>query len=231
MDSRIEKKGACLGSLLAIPTRQKGSRGTRDPSESRQNGRMRRPDFLPIASSGGQSDYHKRNRAERNSCRRKITAINTASTETVDKRGDRVRAMFASIARRYDFLNHLLSLNIDRRWRSFAIKTVPPPLMPTCSMSVPGQGTSRSATLPKNPPLASSASIFVLRCLMSLGRRMIELPEMCRLVREMRRHSRWNRIDSTSLPVPLACGMFQIPLVASTKWSVLPSQAEKWQSS
>ena len=26
--------------------------------------------------------------------------------------------MFASIARRYDFLNHLLSLNIDRSWRS-----------------------------------------------------------------------------------------------------------------
>lgn len=30
----------------------------------------------------------------------------------------RVRAMFDEIAPRYDFLNHVLSLNIDRRWRS-----------------------------------------------------------------------------------------------------------------
>src|SRR5512147_582880 len=28
-----------------------------------------------------------------------------------------VRDMFSSIARRYDFLNHFLSLNIDKRWR------------------------------------------------------------------------------------------------------------------
>lgn len=34
----------------------------------------------------------------------------------------RVRAMFAEIAPRYDFLNHALSLNIDRRWRRFVIR-------------------------------------------------------------------------------------------------------------
>lgn len=39
-------------------------------------------------------------------------------TQVVDKSGDRVRAMFAQIAPRYDRLNHLLSLNIDKRWRS-----------------------------------------------------------------------------------------------------------------
>ena len=36
----------------------------------------------------------------------------------------RVRAMFAQIAPHYDFLNHALSLNIDRRWRRFAIKKI-----------------------------------------------------------------------------------------------------------
>lgn len=32
-----------------------------------------------------------------------------------------VRGVFAAIAPRYDFLNHLLSLNIDRRWRRRAV--------------------------------------------------------------------------------------------------------------
>jgi demethylmenaquinone methyltransferase/2-methoxy-6-polyprenyl-1,4-benzoquinol methylase len=32
-----------------------------------------------------------------------------------------VRSMFAEIAPRYDFLNHALSLNVDKRWRRFVI--------------------------------------------------------------------------------------------------------------
>lgn len=34
----------------------------------------------------------------------------------------RVRQMFSEIAPRYDFLNHALSLNIDKRWRKFVVK-------------------------------------------------------------------------------------------------------------
>lgn len=36
----------------------------------------------------------------------------------------RVRSMFAEIAPRYDFLNHALSMNIDKRWRRFVIREV-----------------------------------------------------------------------------------------------------------
>jgi len=36
----------------------------------------------------------------------------------------RVREMFAAIAARYDLLNHLLSGNIDRRWRRLVAKTL-----------------------------------------------------------------------------------------------------------
>jgi demethylmenaquinone methyltransferase/2-methoxy-6-polyprenyl-1,4-benzoquinol methylase len=41
-----------------------------------------------------------------------------------------VRAMFSDIAPRYDLLNHLLSLNIDRRWRRRAIAMLDWPRRP-----------------------------------------------------------------------------------------------------
>lgn len=37
----------------------------------------------------------------------------------VDKRSHQVRRMFASVAHRYDFLNRLLSMSIDRYWRAY----------------------------------------------------------------------------------------------------------------
>ena len=42
----------------------------------------------------------------------------------VDKSGTRVRDMFRQVAPRYDMMNHLLSLNIDRYWRSAAVKAL-----------------------------------------------------------------------------------------------------------
>jgi demethylmenaquinone methyltransferase/2-methoxy-6-polyprenyl-1,4-benzoquinol methylase len=40
----------------------------------------------------------------------------------LDKRPDRIAGMFDAIAGHYDFLNHLLSAGIDRRWRRRAIR-------------------------------------------------------------------------------------------------------------
>lgn len=45
----------------------------------------------------------------------------------VDKREARVREMFAGISPRYDFLNHLLSLNVDHYWRWRTTRLVPAP--------------------------------------------------------------------------------------------------------
>ena len=50
------------------------------------------------------------------------SAIDAASGRA-DKRAY-VRTMFSSIAPSYDLLNHLLSFNIDRRWRRRAIETL-----------------------------------------------------------------------------------------------------------
>ncbi len=41
--------------------------------------------------------------------------------QPLDKSGQRVREMFRQIAPRYDTMNHLLSLNIDKRWRRQAV--------------------------------------------------------------------------------------------------------------
>ena len=56
----------------------------------------------------------------------------------VDKRESRIRAMFGNIAPRYDLLNHLLSLNIDRWWRWRTTRLVPPvldgsPILDVCT--------------------------------------------------------------------------------------------------
>lgn len=61
----------------------------------------------------------------------------TASSVRVDKSEDRVRRMFAEIAPRYDLLNHVLSLNIDRywRWRTLRLLNLRPgdPILDVCT--------------------------------------------------------------------------------------------------
>lgn len=55
----------------------------------------------------------------------------------LDKRETRIRSMFAAIAPRYDLLNHVLSLNVDRSWRRQTTKLVPPrgsqPILDLCT--------------------------------------------------------------------------------------------------
>ncbi len=42
----------------------------------------------------------------------------------LSEKGERIQAMFGSIAPRYDLLNRMLSFGIDRRWRRFAVKQI-----------------------------------------------------------------------------------------------------------
>jgi demethylmenaquinone methyltransferase/2-methoxy-6-polyprenyl-1,4-benzoquinol methylase len=50
----------------------------------------------------------------------------STTVQLVDKRESRIRGMFGHIAPSYDFLNHLLSLNVDRYWRWRTTRLVPP---------------------------------------------------------------------------------------------------------
>ncbi len=60
----------------------------------------------------------------------------TSDQPQLDKSGQRVREMFRQIAPRYDLMNHLLSLNIDRRWRRKAVDRLriesPAPILDIC---------------------------------------------------------------------------------------------------
>jgi demethylmenaquinone methyltransferase/2-methoxy-6-polyprenyl-1,4-benzoquinol methylase len=59
------------------------------------------------------------------------------SVSLLDKREARIRRMFGHIAPSYDFLNHLLSLNIDHYWRRRVTRLVPPgaagPILDLCT--------------------------------------------------------------------------------------------------
>jgi demethylmenaquinone methyltransferase/2-methoxy-6-polyprenyl-1,4-benzoquinol methylase len=59
------------------------------------------------------------------------------ASSLLDKREARIRSMFGAIAPRYDLLNHLLSLNIDRYWRWRVTRLVPPqgdaPILDLCT--------------------------------------------------------------------------------------------------
>jgi demethylmenaquinone methyltransferase/2-methoxy-6-polyprenyl-1,4-benzoquinol methylase len=53
-------------------------------------------------------------------------AGDAVSQSLLDKRESRIRTMFGNIAGRYDLLNHLLSLNVDRYWRWRTTRLAPP---------------------------------------------------------------------------------------------------------
>lgn len=79
-----------------------------------------------------------------------------------------VRDMFTAIAPRYDLLNHVLSLNIDRRWRRQAIDNLAWERAPAGSYLDLCAGTlDLGAELARRPPFAGCVvgTDFVLRML------------------------------------------------------------------
>jgi demethylmenaquinone methyltransferase/2-methoxy-6-polyprenyl-1,4-benzoquinol methylase len=84
-----------------------------------------------------------------------------------------VRAVFTAIAPRYDFLNHVLSLNIDRRWRRQAVARLGWERAPSGRYLDLCAGTlDLAATLGRQPRFTGSVigADFVLPML-SLGKR------------------------------------------------------------
>ena len=85
---------------------------------------------------------------------------------------EQVARMFNNISRRYDFLNHLLSLGIDRGWRKKAIRFLKP-LNPQIILDVAtGTGDFALQSLSLNP--RKVVGVDISEGMLDIGRKKIE---------------------------------------------------------
>jgi demethylmenaquinone methyltransferase / 2-methoxy-6-polyprenyl-1,4-benzoquinol methylase len=66
---------------------------------------------------------------------------NSGQQNSAEAHARRVREMFAKISPRYDLLNHLLSANVDIRWRRSVVRKIAPRLAPDAQVLDVGCGT------------------------------------------------------------------------------------------
>jgi len=85
-------------------------------------------------------------------------------------KGEEIRNMFGTIAPRYDFLNRLLSLGVDQRWRRFAVSRVKHadggPILDVAT----GTGDIALAIASATPPSVNIVGIDFCREMVDLGR-------------------------------------------------------------
>ena len=130
----------------------------------------------PLTSHNCVTSRWKRNSEKAGAIVLQATQENRVKTAepSLDKSGPRVRRMFGTIARRYDFLNHFLSLNIDRSWRTFTTKTVPPepgvPILDCCTGTADLAIAYDKAAKGKTPIVGAD----FCRPMLEIGRRKID---------------------------------------------------------
>ena len=124
--------------------------------------------------------------------------------EELNKKSDNVAAMFNSIAAKYDFLNHFLSLGIDKLWRRCLVKQL--------AKSNPRQvldiatGTGDLAIqLAKHHKSVNITGVDISENMLSIGREKI-------LKRKL--EGRINLKQANSLSLPFANGEFDAAMVA-----------------
>ena len=130
--------------------------------------------------------------------------------------------MFGEIAPRYDFLNHLLSLNIDRYWRWRTVRNVPIARVPIAG----GRGADTPADDAANTPapalldLATGTGDLAMAFSRATdGRVPIIGADFCREMLELARHKAGDRrnlsfVEADSLRLPFEDDTFQVVTVA-----------------
>src|SRR6188508_2059455 len=98
-------------------------------------------------------------------------AVVPYSGENTSKK-QQVAKMFNNISRRYDFLNHFLSLGIDRAWRKQAIKLLRP-IQPKYILDV-ASGTGDFAFQARDLDPDKVIGVDISEGMMEVGRKKIQ---------------------------------------------------------
>jgi demethylmenaquinone methyltransferase/2-methoxy-6-polyprenyl-1,4-benzoquinol methylase len=115
-----------------------------------------------------------------------------------------VESMFDSIAWRYDFLNHFLSLNIDRLWRHRAIKIISRSYKSPDILDVAtGTGDLAIAAMILNP--ARITGIDISRKMLDIGREKVEKKGLAGKI---------DMISGDSENIPFGDNIFDVAMVA-----------------
>jgi demethylmenaquinone methyltransferase / 2-methoxy-6-polyprenyl-1,4-benzoquinol methylase len=115
-----------------------------------------------------------------------------------------VESMFDSIAWRYDFLNHFLSLNIDRLWRRRAIKIISRSYKsPNIIDVATGTGDLAIAAMKLNP--AKITGIDISTKMLEIGKEKVERKGF---------EGRIDLIQGDSEKIPFSNNIFDVAMVA-----------------
>ncbi len=159
----------------------------------------------------------------------KDTSNMLSTNELLHKKGENIRRMFSSIATRYDFLNALLSLTFDRKWRRFAVSVsglqAGDKVLDVCTgtgdlaieyaKAIPSSSTDKQVC-PCHPPSEEGRVGVTV-----VGTDFCE--EMLRLAIPKIRNNEWHRhlacgrikfVQADTLHLPFPDGSFQVSTVA-----------------
>jgi len=129
--------------------------------------------------------------------------VTTMTSPPVDKSSDRVRDMFAQIAAKYDLMNHLLSLNVDRHWRHTTVKRLEPigagPILDLCT----GTGDLAFAFRKADPDVSIVAADFCS-----------EMLEVARNKQQKRNEEAIDFVEASAMELPFESHRFRIVSVA-----------------
>lgn len=124
--------------------------------------------------------------------------------EELNKKSENVAAMFNSIAAKYDFLNHFLSLGIDKLWRRRLVKQLAKS-NPAQVLDIATGTGDLSIQLAKYHKSVNITGVDISENMLSIGREKI-------LKRKL--EGRINLKQANSLSLPFADGEFDAAMVA-----------------